>query len=103
MYIIAEIGGKQYRLAINDEFIVNRMAGKESSMIKFKNILFAKEKNTYHTGEPYLKGAYITCEIVSHLRGRKVTAFKYKRRKSKKRKVGHRQDLTKLRVKEIKL
>jgi len=52
-------------------------------------------------GTPYIKEAYVTCEILSHPRAKKVVAFKYKRRKGYKRKVGHRQDLTKLKVKEI--
>ena len=103
MYIVAEIGGKQYRLEKNEEFLVNRIAGKEASVVRLKNILFAKERNTCHVGTPYIKDAYAACEILSHLRGKKVIAFKYKRRKSSKRKKGHRQDLTRLRVKEIKI
>ncbi len=103
MYVILETGGRQYKLEKNDEFLVNRIAGKERGVVKFKHILFAKEKNAYHTGKPYIKDASVTCEILSHPRGKKVIAFKYKRRKSKKRKVGHRQDLTRLKVKEIKI
>ena len=103
MYVILETGGRQYRVQKNEEFLVNRISGKESSIVKFKNILFAKERNAYHVGTPYLKDAYVACEVVSHPRAKKVIAFKYKRRKSSKRKVGHRQDLTRLRVKEIKI
>jgi len=103
MYVILEAGGKQYRLEKDDEFLVNRISGKERGVVKFKHILFAKEKSTYHAGKPYIKDAYVACEILSHPRGKKVIAFKYKRRKSKKRKVGHRQDLTRLKVKEIKI
>ncbi|UCD55104.1 MAG: 50S ribosomal protein L21 [Candidatus Omnitrophota bacterium] len=101
MYVIVETGGRQYKLEKNDEFLLNRIAGKEGGVVKFKHILFAKEKNAYHAGKPYIKDAYVTCEILSHPRGKKVFAFKYKRRKSKKRKVGHKQDLTRLKVKEI--
>ena len=103
MYVILEAGGKQYKLEKNEEFLVNRIAGKKAGIVKFKHILFAKEKNTCHAGKPYIKDAYVTCEILSHPRGKKVFAFKYKRRKSQKRKVGHRQDLTRLKVKEIKI
>ena len=103
MYVILEAGGKQYKLEKNGEFLVNRIAGKKTGIVKFKHILFAKEKNTCHTGKPYIKDAYVACEILSHPRGKKVFAFKYKRRKSQKRKVGHRQDLTRLKVKEIKI
>ena len=103
MYVILEVGSKQYRLEKNDEFLVNRIPSKETSVVKFKNILFAKERNSYHTGKPYIKDAYVTCEVLSHPRAKKVVAFKYKKRKSSKRKVGHRQDLTNLKVKEIKI
>ena len=103
MYVILETSGRQYRVEKNSEFLVNRIEGKPTSVVKLKNILFAKDKSTYEVGTPYLKEAYVTCEILSHPRSRKVVAFKYKRRKSEKSKVGHRQDLTKLRVKEIKI
>ena len=103
MYVIVETGGRQYKLEKNQEFLTNRVEGKESSVVKLKNILFAKEKQSFHIGTPYVKGAYVTCEVLSHPRAKKVVAFKYKRRKSSKRKVGHRQDLTKLKVKEIHL
>lgn len=103
MYVILEAAGRQYRLEKNEEFLVNRIAGKEKGLVKFRNILFAKEKNAYKAGTPYIKDAYVTCEILSHPRAKKVVAFKYKRRKGQKSKIGHRQDLTKLRVKEIKI
>jgi len=103
MYAILEASGRQYKVKEKDEFFVSRVEGKESSLVKFKKVLFAKDKSAYHAGNPYIKDAYVTCEILSHPRAKKVVAFKYKRRKSKKWKVGHRQDLTRLRVKEIKI
>ena len=103
MYVIVETSGRQYKIEKNIEFLVNRLEGKPSSVVKLKNILFAKEKNTCHIGKPYIKDAYVTCEILSHPRGKKVIAFKYKKRKSQKWKRGHRQDLTRLKVKEIKI
>ncbi|MFC1576706.1 50S ribosomal protein L21 [Candidatus Omnitrophota bacterium] len=103
MYVVLETGGRQYKVSENEEFLVNRMEGKESSAVKFKHILLAKDKNTVHIGTPYLKEAHVTCEILSHPRAKKVVAFKYKRRKSYHKTIGHRQDLTRLRVKEIKV
>jgi large subunit ribosomal protein L21 len=85
MYAIVDTGGRQYKLEKNGEFLVNRMEGKESGIVKFKKVLFAKEKASCHVGAPYIKDAYVTCEILSHPRAKKVIAFKYKRRKSKKR------------------
>jgi len=103
MYAVIETGGRQYRIEKDKEFLVNRLEGKPSGIVKFKNVLFAKERNSFHIGTPYIKNAYVACEIISHSRGKKVTAFKYKRRKSQRTKKGHRQDLTKLKVKEIKI
>ena len=103
MYAIVEEGSRQYKLEKGAEFLVNRISGKEESIVKLKNVLFAKEKSSYRVGDPYIKNAYVACEVLSHPRGKKVVAFKYKRRKSSKKKIGHRQDLTRLKVKEIKL
>ena len=103
MYAIVSLAGRQYKLEKGTEFLTNRMLGKESSVIKLKDVLFAKEKNAYHVGTPYIKSAFVSCEIIDHPRAKKVVAFKYKRRKSSKRTVGHRQDLTRLKVKEISL
>jgi len=101
MYVILETGGKQYKVAKGDTLLVNRVSGKKEAVVKLKNILFARSGNSYHIGKPHVKDAYLTCEIVSHPRARKVVAFKYKRRKGQKTKIGHRQDLTELKVKEI--
>ena len=103
MYAVIETGGRQYKVEKGLEFLTNRIDGKVSAVVKFKNVLFAKEKNSYHIGTPHIKNAHVSCEILSHPRAKKVVAFKYKRRKSSKKKIGHRQDLTKLKVKEIKL
>ncbi|MFH1594147.1 MAG: 50S ribosomal protein L21 [Candidatus Omnitrophota bacterium] len=103
MYVILETGGRQFQLSEKDEFLANRIAGKVASIVKFKTVLFANDKDAHTIGTPYVKDAYVTCEILEHTRAKKVIAFKYKRRKNQKRKVGHRQDLTRLRVKEIHL
>ena len=103
MYAIIELGGRQYKVEKEGTFLANRTAGKLSSTVKFKHVLFAKERNSYHVGTPYIKDACVSCEIVSHPRAKKVIAFKYKRRKSEKIKTGHRQDLTLFKVKEIKV
>ena len=102
MYAVIEMGGRQYKLEKDDVFLANRISGEPSSVVKFKDILFIKDKTTCHVGQPYVKNAYVACEVLAHPRAKKVFAFKYKRRKGYKRKVGHRQDLTRLRVKDIK-
>jgi len=103
MYAIVETGGKQYKVAKNDVFLVEKLDGKARGEVKLSKVLLLKEGNSIHVGSPHLKGAHVTCEIVGQVRGDKVVAFKYKKRKSEKKKIGHRQALTKLKVKEIEI
>ncbi len=103
MYAIVEICGKQFRVEKDTVLDVDRMASKEGKEIKVKNVLlFCDGKNT-EVGAPFLKDVEVICEVVKNLRGRKVVAFKYRRRKGYRKKIGHRQDLTRLKVKDIKL
>lgn len=101
MYAVIETGGKQYKVAKNDVILVDRFKAKEGGEVKLSNVLLAKEGNSVHVGSPHLKGAHVTCEVLGHVRGDKVVSFKYKKRKSEKKKIGHRQELIKLKVKEI--
>jgi large subunit ribosomal protein L21 len=101
MYAILEVGGKQEKVEKGTEIVVNKIEEKEGTNLKVKEVLFAKKGAKYHIGTPYIKGAVVVCDVVSHLRGDKVISFKFKRRKSYKRKIGHRQELTKLKVTDI--
>ena len=103
MYVILEVGGGQFKVEKNAEFDVNRIDSKIGKGIKVKNVLLFSDGKKVEVGTPYVKNVEVTCDVVRHLRGRKVIAFKCKRRKSQKRKIGHRQDLTRLKVKEIKI
>ncbi len=103
MYAIVETGGKQYKVAKNDILLVEKLKAKDGSDVKLNKILLAKEGNSIHVGTPHLKGAHVVCEVVGQVRADKVVAFKYKKRKSEKKKIGHRQELTKLKVKEIEI
>ena len=101
MYAILETSGRQYKVQKDTKILVNRIDAGPKKTVKLDKILFAHTGKSYHIGNPYIKNAYVTCELLSQPRSRKVIAFKYKKRKSEKRKVGHRQDLTELVVKEI--
>lgn len=101
MYAILDISGRQEKVEKGMEFVVDRMDEKVGNTAKFATVLFAKKGNSYIVGNPHIKGASVECEVVSHVRGEKVIAYKYKRRKSYHRKVGHRQDQTVLKVKDI--
>jgi len=101
MYAVIETGSKQYKVAKDDIILVEKLDVKDGSPVKLDKVLLAKDGNTIHVGIPYLKGAHVTCELLGRVRADKIIAFKYKKRKSEKKKIGHRQDLLKLKVKSI--
>jgi len=103
MYAVVETGGKQYKVAKNDIILVELLEAKEGDELKIDKVLLAKDKDSVHIGNPYLKGSHVTCAVLGIERSDKVIAFKYKRRKSEKKKIGHRQNLLKLKVKEIEI
>ena len=101
MYAVIEAKGKQYKVAKNDVFSTEKMDAKAGAEVKISKVLLVKEGNSVHVGSPHLKGAHVVCEVVKQMREPKVIAYKYKKRKSEKKKIGHRRDVTVLRVKEI--
>ena len=101
MYAVVETGGKQYKVAKNDIILVEKLKSKTGGEVKLAHVLMAKDGNSIHVVNPYLKGAHVVCESLGQVKCDKVIAFKYKKRKSEKKKIGHRQALTKLKVKEI--
>lgn len=103
MYAVVETGGKQYKLAKNDVLVVEKLKAKAGGEIKLNKILLLKEGNSVHVGAPHIKGAHVVCEVLGQVRQPKVVAFKYKKRKSEKKKIGHRQDMTKLKVRDIEI
>ena len=103
MYAVIETGSKQYKVAKDDIILIERLEVKEDRTVNLSNVLLIKEGSSVHVGSPYLKGAGVTCEVLGEVRGDKLIAYKYKKRKSSKKKIGHRQNLLKLKVKSIEM
>ena len=103
MYAVIETGNKQYKVAKDDIILIERLEVKDGKALKLGNVLLVKEGSSVHVGSPYLKGAGVICEVLAEVRGDKLIAYKYKKRKSSKKKIGHRQNLLKLKVKSIEL
>ncbi len=104
MYAVIELKGAQVLVKKDDKFTVNRISAEEKgkeNILKVDKVLFALKGQKYYVGTPYVKDAYVECEIIGDKRDKKVIAFKYRDRKSSQSKKGHRQDLTELKVKEI--
>ena len=100
MFAVIKTGGKQYRVAAEDEITVMTLAGEPGDVVAF-DVLALFDGETSHIGAPLVTGATVAAEIVSHGRGPKVIAFKKRRRKNSRRKRGHKQDLTVVRIKEF--
>ncbi len=102
MYAVIKTGGKQYRVAPNDILVIERLPGEAGGTIEFSDVLMlGGVGSTTTVGAPFIKGAKVVAELVDQTRGPKVIAFKKRRRKNSRRKRGHRQDLTKVKITSI--
>ena len=101
MYAVIKTGGKQYRVSANDKLTIERLEGEAGATIEFNEVLMVGSGATVRVGTPTVAGAKVTAELVEQARGPKVIAFKKRRRKNSRRKKGHRQDLTTVRIKDI--
>jgi large subunit ribosomal protein L21 len=103
MYAIIEVGGKQYNVKEQDLIEVEKQAGKEGQEIALSKVLLVSKDKKLEIGQPYLKEARVVAEVLQQIKAKKVISFKYRRRKSSHWKKGHRQQLTRLKIKEIKI
>ncbi len=94
MFAVIKTGGKQYRVAAEEEITVMTIAGEPGDAVTFGEVLMLVDGESATMGAPLVAGASVAGEIVKQARGPKVIAFKKRRRKHSKRKRGHRQDLT---------
>ncbi len=101
MFAVIKTGGKQYRVAANEKITVMRLSGETGEKVTFGDVLMVGADENVKVGAPLVDGASVVGEIVEQARGPKVIAFKKRRRKNSKRKRGHRQDLTIVRITEI--
>lgn len=98
MFAVIKTGGKQYRVAKDDVLTVEKLDGDAGAKIEFKDVLMVGEGASVKVGKPLVSGAKVTAELVEQTRGPKVIAFKKRRRKNSRRKRGHRQDLSTVRI-----
>ena len=102
MYAIVNINGIQTRLDPDAVLEIPRLTGEPGSTLQFDQVLLVADGDQIAVGRPYVKGATATAEVVDHLRGPKLRIFKYKRRHDYRRRRGHRDSLTRIRVTGIK-
>ena len=98
MFAVIKTGGKQYRVAANDVITVATLPGEAGADVTFDQVLTLSHGGGVEVGAPAVAGATVAGTIVEHTRGPKVIAFKKRRRQNSRRKRGHRQDLTTVRI-----
>jgi large subunit ribosomal protein L21 len=103
MYAVLETGSKQYRVAAGDTLEIERLEVEAGKPVVFDRILLVNVDGKLSVGSPTVANAAVHADVVEHIRGEKKIAFKMKRRKGYHRTVGHRQELTVVKIKDIKL
>jgi large subunit ribosomal protein L21 len=101
MFAVIKTGGKQYRVATGDMITVEKIAGEPGEVVAFGEVLMLVDGATTEVGAPAVAGATVAGELVEQTRGAKVISFKKRRRKNSRRKRGHRQDLTVIKITDI--
>jgi large subunit ribosomal protein L21 len=103
MYAVIETGSKQYRVTAGDTLRVERVATKAGQSITFDRVLMVGDEGKFTNGSPTIATASVLADVVEHIRGEKTVAFKMKRRKGYHKKIGHRQELSVVKITEIKI
>jgi large subunit ribosomal protein L21 len=103
MYAIIRTGGKQYRAEPGKSLRIPSVDVEPGETLLFEDVLLGADGDTVKIGTPAVSGASVTAEVVRHGKGEKIVIFKHKRRKNYRRKQGHRQKFTEVRVNEISL
>jgi large subunit ribosomal protein L21 len=101
MYAVIKTGGKQYRVSKDDVVTIERIAGDAGATVQFDQVLMVGSGADVKIGAPMISGAIVTAQLVEQSRGPKLIAFKKRRRKNSRRKKGHRQDLSIVRITDI--
>ncbi|MGA2685286.1 MAG: 50S ribosomal protein L21 [Verrucomicrobiota bacterium] len=102
MYAVLETGSKQYRVAAGDTVEIERLPIEAGQPVTFDRVLLVNRDGKVSVGAPTVSGASVVADVVEHKRGEKKLTFKMKRRKGYHKTIGHRQELTVVKIKEIK-
>ena len=101
MYAVIKTGGKQYKVSKDDVISVEKLSDDAGKKIKLNEVLIISDKGKPIVGDPLIKGASVEAEIMDHSRAAKITVFKKKRRHNYRRKQGHKQNITNLKILSI--
>ena len=102
MYAVVQTGGKQYRVTAGDTLEIERVSAEVGQSVVLDDVRLLNRDGEVIAGQPRVEGASVVADVVEHKRGPKVVIYKLKRRQGYRRKAGHRQELSVIRIKEIK-
>ena len=103
MYAVLETGSKQYRVSAGDTLQIERLAVEAGQPVTFDRVLMVSNDGKVTVGSPTVTSATVVADVVEHIRGEKKLTYKMKRRKGYRKTIGHRQELTVVKIKEIKV
>ncbi len=103
MYAVFRTGGKQFRVEPGTRLRVPTLEAEEGTTVSFEQVLITSDGDAVSVGQPTVAGAFVKAEVLRHGKDRKIIVFKRKKRKGYRRKQGHRQKFTEIRVAEIKV
>jgi large subunit ribosomal protein L21 len=98
MYVIVQTGGKQYQAAEGDVLIIEKLDGEAGATVELDTVVMVCDGDKVKLGSPYVKGAKVTGEIVRQGKAKKINGFNYKAKKNERKRWGHRQPQTHLRI-----
>ncbi len=101
MYAVVSTGGKQYKVQEGETLSVEKLPGEEGSQVSFDRVLMYSDDENLTVGKPVIENAVVSAHIIEQGKAKKILVFKYKRRKRFRRKQGHRQAFTKVKIDSI--
>tara|TARA_B100001778_G_C18132618_1_gene425698 strand:- start:7 stop:324 length:318 start_codon:yes stop_codon:yes gene_type:complete len=101
MYAVIKSGGKQHKVSEGEEILLEKLSLDEGELIEFSEVLAVNKDGNLNVGKPLLEGAVVKGKVINHLKTKKITVIKMKRRKDYRKKQGHRQNLTKVKIESI--
>ena len=100
-FAVIQTGGKQYKVSASEILKIERLESSEGKTVEFKNVLFLNDNNSTEIGNPNIKGAKVEATILKNTKKRTVLVFKKRRRKNSRKKYGHRQPISLIRITKI--
>ncbi|MEE9912339.1 MAG: 50S ribosomal protein L21 [Deltaproteobacteria bacterium] len=101
MYAIIKTGAKQHKVSEGDVVLVEKLAGDKGTEVVFNEVLMVSDDTAVKIGKPFVEGAKVVGEVIAQTKGPKLLIGKQKKRKGYKKKTGHRQELTSMKIKNI--